>query len=98
MLRGSRGPRSILTRMDMLAFEHHLTSPQGRGATPDGAVTVVASGGACGDTISLSIATDGERITGAGFEANGCGAATAAAPCWRRLGPGRRRSQRSWEA
>jgi tRNA-specific 2-thiouridylase len=65
--------------MDALAFEHHLTSPQGLGSTPDDAFTVTAGGGACGDTIRFSLATDGERVTAAGFDADGCGATTAAA-------------------
>ncbi len=65
--------------MDPLAFEHHLTSPQGRGHRPPGAHTVTAQGFACCDEISLSIAVAGDRVTGAGFEAGGCGAATAAA-------------------
>jgi tRNA-specific 2-thiouridylase len=70
--------------MDALAseqleqFEHHLTSPQGRGHVPAGAHTAVAAGGACGDTMTFSIATDGERVTDAGFTADGCGATHAA--------------------
>ncbi|MGO9751265.1 MAG: tRNA 2-thiouridine(34) synthase MnmA [Solirubrobacteraceae bacterium] len=65
--------------MDALAFEHHLTSPQGLGLIPEDAFTVTAGGGACCDTIRFSLATDGERITAAGFDAAGCGATTAAA-------------------
>ncbi|HWD85741.1 MAG TPA: tRNA 2-thiouridine(34) synthase MnmA [Solirubrobacteraceae bacterium] len=64
--------------MDELAFEHHLTSPQGRGHVPAGAFTAHVGGGACCDTVTISLATDGQRITGAGFDAHGCGAATAA--------------------
>jgi tRNA-specific 2-thiouridylase len=64
--------------MDALAFEHHLTSPQGLGHVPPGAVTVLAEGGVCGDRIAFSIATDGIRVTAAGFAARGCGATTAA--------------------
>jgi tRNA-uridine 2-sulfurtransferase len=63
---------------DPLAFEHHLASPQGLGAVPEGAFTVAAQGGACGDAVRFSLATDGERVTGAGFEADGCGASVAA--------------------
>src|SRR2546423_378475 len=81
--RSSQSPRrrpdtSILARVDTLAFEHHLTSPQGHGRVPDGDVTVIAEGGACGDQIRFSVATDGERVTDAGFDAVGCGATTAA--------------------
>jgi tRNA-specific 2-thiouridylase len=64
--------------VDRIAFEHHLTSPQGRGWRPADAFTSEVGGGACCDTVSISLATDGQRITGAGFEAHGCGAATAA--------------------
>ena len=33
----------------------------------------------CGDTVTFSLACDGQRITDAGFDAEGCGATTAAA-------------------
>ena len=64
--------------MDALAFEHHLTSPQGHRRLPAGDFAVSAEGGSCCDRIRFSVATDGQRITDAGFEAEGCGAATAA--------------------
>jgi len=64
--------------MDALAFEHHLTSPQGAGHVPDGAVTVTAGGYACCDEISFSVAVDGDRVSDAGFAASGCGSAHAA--------------------
>ena len=64
--------------MDRLAFEHHLTSPQGLGHTPDGAATATAGGAACCDEITLSISVSGDRVTGAGFTASGCGSAHAA--------------------
>jgi tRNA-uridine 2-sulfurtransferase len=65
--------------MDLEAFEHHLTSPQGHGHHPSGAHTVTAGGYACCDEITFSITVQGERVTGAGFDARGCGASTAAA-------------------
>jgi tRNA-specific 2-thiouridylase len=65
--------------MDPLAFEHHLTSPQGLGTVPPGACTVTAAGGSCCDEVTFSVAVDGERVSGAGFRARGCGAAAAAA-------------------
>jgi tRNA-specific 2-thiouridylase len=65
--------------MDTLAFEHHLTSPQGLGVTPPGASTVTAGGGSCCDEITFSVSIDGDVLDGAGFTAAGCGAATAAA-------------------
>lgn len=65
--------------MDSDAFEHHLVSPQGRGRVPAGAVTGEAGAGGCCDRIALSLAVEGDTITDAGFTAEGCGAATAAA-------------------
>jgi tRNA-specific 2-thiouridylase len=64
--------------MDTIAFEHHLTSPQGHRRTPPAAFTVVADGGACCDRIRFSIDVRAERVRDAGFDASGCGAATAA--------------------
>ena len=65
--------------MDRLAFEHHLTSPQGEGHTPEDAFTVTFGGGECCDEVIFSIQTDGVRVTDAGFSASGCGASHAAA-------------------
>jgi len=65
--------------MDALAFEHHLTSPQGRGHRPEGSHAATAGGYACCDEITFSVAVDRDRVSGAGFEAHGCGATTAAA-------------------
>jgi tRNA-uridine 2-sulfurtransferase len=64
--------------MDAIAFEHHLTSPQGHRRVPAGAFTATVDGGACCDQIALSLSVEGDRVTDAGFEAHGCGAATAA--------------------
>jgi tRNA-specific 2-thiouridylase len=64
--------------MDDIAFEHHLTSPQGHHRVPAGAFTAAVDGGACCDQIALSLSVEGDRVTDAGFEAHGCGAATAA--------------------
>jgi tRNA-uridine 2-sulfurtransferase len=60
------------------AFEHHLTSPQGRGHVPACASTILAEGGACGDQITMSVTVDETHVTDVGFVADGCGAATAA--------------------
>ena len=64
--------------MDTLAFEHHLTSPQGRGRLPSDGFAATVGGYACCDEISVSVETRGDRVEDAGFEARGCGAATAA--------------------
>jgi tRNA-specific 2-thiouridylase len=45
---------------------------------PTGAITATVGGGACCDTVTIALATDGTTITGAGFTADGCGAANAA--------------------
>ena len=47
--------------MDVLAFEHHLTSPQGQGHVPRGAHTVTAGGSACCDEVTFSVAVTGDR-------------------------------------
>jgi tRNA-uridine 2-sulfurtransferase len=65
--------------VDALAFEHHLSSPQGRGRLPDDGFTATAGGGACCDQVRFSISVCGDAVTDAGFVAAGCGAATAAA-------------------
>ncbi len=64
--------------MDRLAFEHHLTSPQGCGHLPAQAFTATAGGAACCDSIQLSLALRDDGRLDAGYEAEGCGAATAA--------------------
>jgi tRNA-uridine 2-sulfurtransferase len=64
--------------MDSIAFEHHLTSPQGHNRHPDGAFTATVGGFACCDEIELSVRVDGDWVIDAGFDARGCGAATAA--------------------
>jgi tRNA-uridine 2-sulfurtransferase len=57
-------------------FEEHLLHPVGRGCVPahDGA----AGGAACGDLVRIGVAVQGDRVADAGFEASGCGAASAA--------------------
>jgi tRNA-specific 2-thiouridylase len=65
--------------MDALAFEHHLTSPQGQGHRPPRGHCATVGGYACCDEITMTVAVDGDRIADAGFEAHGCGASTAAA-------------------
>jgi len=65
--------------MDALAFEHHLTSPQGEGHVPPDAFTVTFGGGECCDEVTFSVQTDGTHVTDAGFTAHGCGASHAAA-------------------
>jgi tRNA-specific 2-thiouridylase len=64
--------------MDTIAFEHHLTSPQGhRRRLADGHSATVG-GFACCDEVELSVRVEGDRVIDAGFDAHGCGASTAA--------------------
>jgi tRNA-uridine 2-sulfurtransferase len=64
--------------MDSIAFEHHLTSPQGHRRRPDGAFTATVGGFACCDEIEIAVTVESDRVTDAGFDAHGCGATTAA--------------------
>jgi tRNA-specific 2-thiouridylase len=65
--------------MDALAFEHHLTSPQGLHRHPACGHTVTAGGGSCCDRIRFTVSVDRDIVADAGFDADGCGAASAAA-------------------
>ncbi len=60
-------------------FAEHLSYPHRRGEIPEGAHLGIAGGAACGDLIRIGLALDGGRVAQIGFEASGCGAATAAA-------------------
>jgi tRNA-specific 2-thiouridylase len=65
--------------VDALAFEHHLTSPQGLDHHPPRAQTITRGGGACCDELTFSLELSGNgAIADAGFSAHGCGATTAA--------------------
>ncbi len=65
--------------MNLYAFEHHLLSPQGQGRIPQDAVVAAVGGFACCDQIRLGLILRDGVVCDAGFEARGCGAATAAA-------------------
>ena len=87
-------------------FEEHLRHPRGRGRGFESASHGVAGGAACGDLVRISLVVDGERVSAAGFEADGCGsliaAASAAVELVERVGSSilresaRRRSRLSW--
>ena len=64
--------------MSAEGFSEHLQFPQGKGFVPAGAFSGAAGGAACGDLVSISLRVSGDRVAEAGFEASGCGAATAA--------------------
>jgi tRNA-specific 2-thiouridylase len=67
--------------VDSELFEHHLSSPRGRGKVPGDGASGVAGTRACGDVIRFGLALDatGERVADAGWEADACGATVAAA-------------------
>jgi tRNA-specific 2-thiouridylase len=60
-------------------FEDHLRHPRGRGRPVADAFDGAAGGAACGDLVRVSVAVEGDRVSGVGFEASGCGATIAAA-------------------
>jgi tRNA-specific 2-thiouridylase len=59
-------------------FEDHLTSPRGRGRLDAPAGIGAAGGAPCGDLVRIDLEVAGDEITRAAFEAEGCGAASAA--------------------
>jgi len=74
--------------VDTTAFEHHLTSPQGYRREAQFAAEV--GGFQCCDRVRLAVTVQRDRITDAGFDAEGCGAATAAGSAAVTLARGRR--------
>jgi len=70
-------------------FEDHLTAPRGRGRldTHDG--SGAAGGAPCGDLVRIDLRIEGERVAQAVFEAEGCGAASAAGSAVVELASGR---------
>jgi len=67
--------------VDSELFEHHLSSPRGRGKVPGEGASGVAGTRACGDVIRFGLTLDatGTRVADAGWEADACGATIAAA-------------------
>jgi tRNA-specific 2-thiouridylase len=59
-------------------FEDHLTSPRGQGRLEAADGSGAAGGAPCGDLVRIDLDVDGETIARAAFDADGCGAATAA--------------------
>ena len=60
-------------------FEDHLRHPRGRGHAPVGAHMATAGAVACGDVVRIDLRVEDDRVTDAGFQAEGCGATIAAA-------------------
>src|SRR5829696_4696468 len=63
----------------MRSFADHLDAPTGEGALRNHPHSGAAGGAACGDLVRIAVQIDGDRVTQAGFDADGCGALTAAA-------------------
>lgn len=61
-----------------MRFAEHLEYPHNLGTHPRGGRSGVAGGAICGDLIRVTVRVEGDRVTAAGFDASGCGAATAA--------------------
>ena len=63
----------------MRSFAEHLDAPSGKGALAGAPHTGAAGGAACGDLVRIGLRVEGDRVAEAGFDAEGCGALTAAA-------------------
>jgi len=63
----------------MRSFAEHLSAPTGEGALREHRHSGAAGGAACGDVVRIAVRVDGDRVVEAGFDAEGCGALTAAA-------------------
>ncbi|MEJ7715492.1 MAG: iron-sulfur cluster assembly scaffold protein [Thermoleophilaceae bacterium] len=64
--------------VEPLRLQDHLSFPRGLGALARAPHTGAAGGAACGDLIRVSVRASGDRVSQAGFEVKGCGAARAA--------------------
>jgi tRNA-uridine 2-sulfurtransferase len=62
----------------MRSFADHLHTPSGKGALAGSPHTGAAGGAACGDLVRISLRIEGDRVDEVGFDAEGCGAVTAA--------------------
>jgi tRNA-uridine 2-sulfurtransferase len=63
----------------MRSFAEHLEAPHGAGALKNHSHSGAAGGAPCGDLVRIAVEIEGDRVTEAGFDADGCGALTAAA-------------------
>ena len=74
--------------MDLELFEDHLRNPRGLGLLAHGQHRGNAGGAACGDLVEFRVEISGDELA-VGFDAEGCGALTAAASAAVELGSGR---------
>src|SRR3954453_3487757 len=63
----------------MRSFADHLDAPHGEGALREHPHTGAAGGAPCGDLVRIAVRIEHDRVAEAGFDADGCGALTAAA-------------------
>ena len=63
----------------MRSFAEHLNAPTGMGVLKNHPHTGAAGGAPCGDLVRIAVRIEGDRVSEAGFDADGCGALTAAA-------------------
>jgi tRNA-uridine 2-sulfurtransferase len=63
----------------MRSFAEHLAAPRGEGVLREHPHSGAAGGAPCGDLVRIAVEVEGDRIAHAGFDAEGCGALTAAA-------------------
>ena len=63
----------------MRSFAEHLEAPRGEGALKHHPHAGAAGGAPCGDLVRIAVQVEGDRVARAGFDAEGCGATTAAA-------------------
>ena len=68
-----------LALREMRSFADHLNSPTGEGALRHHPHSGAAGGAPCGDLVRVAVQVEGDRVTKAGFDAEGCGSLTAAA-------------------
>jgi tRNA-uridine 2-sulfurtransferase len=60
------------------SFADHLDAPAGRGVLADAPHAGAAGGAPCGDLLRVTVRVEGGLVIEAGFDAEGCGALTAA--------------------
>jgi tRNA-uridine 2-sulfurtransferase len=72
------GTRRPLAFASVRSFAEHLEAPSGKGALAGAPHTGAAGGAACGDLVRISLRIEGDRVAEVGFDAEGCGAVTAA--------------------
>jgi len=63
----------------MRSFADHLNAPRAEGALKNHPHSGAAGGAPCGDLVRIAVRIEGDRVAEAGFDADGCGALTAAA-------------------